>query len=84
MKNVNVSPRNGLRIVVYTLFAYWLFTYYERISVMHKHSLPIEANAKTIKYLLGLSHSAAEVEVLLDSVKELEALGESLQALRNR
>ena len=79
IKNKDISPKNLIRIVAYTLLAYWAFTTYERIAVITKHQLPIELGAKSMKYFIGLSTSAEELDQQLTTLKKLEELEQSFR-----
>ncbi len=79
IKNKTISPKTGIRIVVYSLLAYWVLTAYERIEVITKHELPIEMSFKSFKYFMGLTVSAEELDQQLNALKRLESLEKSFK-----
>ena len=79
IKNKEISPKAGLRIVAYTLFAYWAFTAYERVQVLGEYGGKLECNMKSVKYFFGLSLSADEVRDSMEALKALEELKASFR-----
>jgi hypothetical protein len=79
IKNKEISPKAGLRIVAYTLFAYWAFTAYERVQVLGEYGGGLEWNAKSFKYFFGLTLSADEVRSSMEALKGLEELKASFR-----
>ncbi len=66
LKNINITPAIGARIVVYTLLAFWTLTFIQRVKPISEAGLEIDlTNMTQVKYLLGLSYSAEEMERFL-------------------
>jgi len=80
IKNKEISPKAGLRIVAYTLFAYWAFTAYERVQVLGEYNGKLEWTAKSMKYFFGLSLSADEVRDSMEKYERLKELKASLKS----
>lgn len=80
MKNINITPKIGARIVVYTLLAFWTLTLLQRIKPISEAGLEIDlTNMTQVKYLLGLSYSAEEMELFLRSRERLINLRNSFR-----
>ena len=80
MKNINITPKIGARIVVYALLAFWTLTLLQRIKPISEAGLEIDLTDMTqVKYLLGLSHSAEEMGYLLHRREKLINLRNSFR-----
>jgi hypothetical protein len=80
MKNINITPKIGARIVVYALLAFWTLTLLQRIKPIVEADLEINLTDMTqVKYLLGLSYSAEEMRCLLHCREELINIRDSFR-----
>ena len=74
MKNMNITlkPVHYVKLAGLALFIFWLLTFHQRAMVLVEHGVSIKPTDMTkVKYLVGISHSAEEMDMLLELRKSL-------------
>ncbi len=72
MKNINITlkPVTYAKIVGLALIIFWMLTFQQRIVVFGEYGVQLDFTSMTqVKYLLGLSYSAEEMEQLIKLAK---------------
>ena len=72
MKNINITlkPVTYAKLVGLALIIFWMLTFNQRITVFGEYGVQIDfTNMTQVKYLLGLSYSAEEMEQVIKLAK---------------
>ncbi len=66
MKNIKLKPVHYAKLVGLAITVFWVLTFNQRIQVLGEAGVQIDFTSMTqVKYLLGLSYSAEEMETLI-------------------
>jgi hypothetical protein len=66
MKNITLKPVHYAKIAALALTVFWVLTFNQRIQVLGEAGVELKFTDMTmVKYLLGLSYSAEEMEMIV-------------------